>query len=386
MDNNKRLDDIVEKLKQLESENIKLKSEISDLRAGKIHIKSWFLLKIRQKSVTFAKFISSLKIYPTIFFHTALKKSSIIAGTIFGILLTASIVYAVAVTYNFSSGTTASASEVNQNFTDLAGAVTTLESNGQWADNAGDISYSGGYVGIGTISPKVTLQAVIGSSAIPSNDGNPIANGVFSATAGGESLTIGSFVSGTIWMQGQNSTVSNNHRNISINPDGGNVGIGTISPLASLHIKGPTANIGNVNIALFRNSASEDMFTIRDDGIVNIKGAKLYSGDSPFNNYLVSEFGYMTRQGTISNVPTATATSFLDMDNGTGTWIVTVHKSGDAQVHATAIVYHTASDYAVKQTLFFNNGITFSGAVGNFLQLTQTTGITTSFYWRASKL
>ena len=126
---------------------------------------------------------------------------------------------------------------------------TNVSGTGKWSDGttADSIVYTSGNVGIGTTSPNAHLE-------IDSKGGAP--SETFSTTASNASLSLASSDGNTgigtgtrllggiggseyAWFQAQNSisAAGNNAKNISLNPVGGNVGIGTSSPAARLHVE-----------------------------------------------------------------------------------------------------------------------------------------------------
>jgi hypothetical protein len=103
---------------------------------------------------------------------------------------------------------------------------------------------SGGNVGIGTTSPSQKLQVDGGATGL--NQGIPATsgtsqNGILRLTSGastyGETLDFGMNVGPTYgWIQATNKDGLNTNYNLSLNPNGGNVGIGTTNPERILHL------------------------------------------------------------------------------------------------------------------------------------------------------
>ena len=142
-----------------------------------------------------------------------------------------------------------------------SGVVTTVH-----IDSDGNSYFNGGYVGIGTTSPgqKLTIDQGVGNvnQGIPATSGST-QNGILRLQPGGpygESFDFGMNVSTTYaWIQPTNKGNHSVNYNLSLNPNGGNVGIGTTSPEGKLHVKindsGATP-ISQQHLILENNSAT----------------------------------------------------------------------------------------------------------------------------------
>jgi hypothetical protein len=103
-----------------------------------------------------------------------------------------------------------------------------------------------GNVGIGTNAPSSTFH-VRGTFGAPSTSGNSL-NGFarFGQTSGNGGLDIG-FGDPYSWLQSRNATDYSVNYNLSLNPNGGNVGIGTITPNYPLHVY-KSSGISTINV------------------------------------------------------------------------------------------------------------------------------------------
>ena len=113
---------------------------------------------------------------------------------------------------------------------------------------------SAGNVGIGTVSPRAALQVAKGISAAVPTPGDNTACAVFgnSTSDNNYGLVLGALGSGTSYISSQRTNGASTTYNLAIQPNGGNVGIGTVSPDVTLHISknaiGDYLKIGGDNV------------------------------------------------------------------------------------------------------------------------------------------
>jgi hypothetical protein len=118
----------------------------------------------------------------------------------------------------------------------------------------------GGNVGIGTTNPTLKLDVASNGLNPPASSGI-INNGLMRVgysdrTWAGSELNIGIINSGAypVWFQAQNPVALGTYRDISLNPNGGNVGIGVTNPGKLLDVN-TTFRANSVNVSGFVNNA-----------------------------------------------------------------------------------------------------------------------------------
>jgi hypothetical protein len=99
---------------------------------------------------------------------------------------------------------------------------------------------SAGNVGIGTSSPAVRLQSNASASGLPVTSGTTQTNGALRLSSTGTTSGVLDFGAngGSPWIQATDATDLSQTYNILLNPNGGNVGIGTASPSSKLEVNG----------------------------------------------------------------------------------------------------------------------------------------------------
>lgn len=102
-----------------------------------------------------------------------------------------------------------------------------------------------GNIGIGINAPTVKVDVRGGQYGSPATSGSAASasNHRIGSAGHGEVLDFGN--SGGAWIQSRNETNYATNYDLSLQPNGGNVGIGTMSPTAKLHVSGLASYASN---------------------------------------------------------------------------------------------------------------------------------------------
>ena len=106
--------------------------------------------------------------------------------------------------------------------------------------------FSGGSVGIGTATPLPNLE-IVGLDAAPPTTGSAESGGIRIRVPSGTiaALDIGNYTGGAVfysWLQSRNSANYETNYALNLNPNGGNVGIGMVTPQAKLDVQGTASS------------------------------------------------------------------------------------------------------------------------------------------------
>ena len=142
-------------------------------------------------------------------------------------------------------------------------------------------------VGIGTTSPAAGLQVALGGTTIPAA-GASTASAVFGNSTSDDNygVAIGANSSGVGYISSQRTDGTATTYNLAIQPNGGNVGIGTTSPQTKLHVEGLTRITEGGNTAFYSGNYvrlfNSQAYQFRNSGGSVIANINL-NGDSYFN-------------------------------------------------------------------------------------------------------
>jgi len=178
-----------------------------------------------------------------------------------------------------------------------------------------------GDVGIGTTSPSVLLTINKANIGLPAISGTTQTNGgirISSSVTTNQVLDIGtgSLTDGA-WLQSTRADNLSLNYNLLLNPNGGNVGIGTTSPAATLHINGDAI----INETLHMDSGKITNLANGTSAQDAVALSQLTSLNSSINSTLYNN--YIPYTGAISNVDLGlknitTAGRFFQTSSGGG--------------------------------------------------------------------
>ncbi|NDB66131.1 MAG: hypothetical protein EB168_10790, partial [Euryarchaeota archaeon] len=155
-----------------------------------------------------------------------------------------------------------------------------------------------GYVGIGTTDPRDRLH-VVKANAYASRAANPLPSNIIASSAS-QRLYMGTYYTGGVgacstiqssdYYTDPDSVVRDHGTALLLNPIGGNVGIGTDTPSAPLHIK----SSGNSNPATNGIYVYNTSNTAGQDSIVSIRSGGSSAGDAYTSYDIAGEAGWAT--------------------------------------------------------------------------------------------
>lgn len=164
---------------------------------------------------------------------------------------------------------------------------------------------SAGNVGIGTTSPGAKLDVKATSAAYPPSSGTTQTGGFSVGYSGGNGITTIGNNGGVGWIQATSAIDLSQKFNLLLNPNGGNVGIGTTNPQATLNLG------GSASLRLTRTGAVAGDYAL-------LPGASGISNQIGLYNYNTSSYIFSTNSNNYIGVGTVSPKTKLDVDGNGG--------------------------------------------------------------------
>lgn len=212
---------------------------------------------------------------------------------------------------------------------------------------------STGRLGIGTTSPVAKLQSSGAAQTTTPTGGSAAGSGFYiTNTDPNYGMMFGVASNGNGWIQQQRSDGSNTQYKLSLNPLGGEVGIGTSSPLYRLQVNGvevPMAAVGSgpgyVQGAIVSSSGTDNSPQTRGQGMYLFNEGNdttWYVG----TNYTAADTFSINRKGSTTNLDTSAAQltqAFLTVLNSGNVGIGTSSPGTKLEVSAGYVTAGTAT-------------------------------------------
>jgi len=218
---------------------------------------------------------------------------------------------------------------------------------------------SGGNVGIGTTTPSLPLQVMAIGAAFPATSGatQSVGGGFrLGRSAGNAILDIGTNAGSGVWLQSTNNSDLSINYNLLLNPNGGNVGIGTTSPT-----NGKLEVAGNASFGLNEDLTPDGTGLIGQvlidgngyNGFIAMDGTAMYLGHNSSSRRLdlmTNETSRLAITGTGNvGIGITNPTHLIHLNggaycNGTGAWV-----SGSDSTYKRDI--STMTQYGLKEII-----------------------------------
>ena len=159
-------------------------------------------------------------------------------------------------------------------------------------------------VGVGLTSPLAPLHTYFATSGIPDTTGSGTSNVATRFQVGSVCLDMGIILNGNMWLQNHLNTAWNTTYPILLNPNGGNVGIGTTSPGAQLTVQNSVNQVGALNTFQCLSYSGSQFVIAQDPGNANLNSgwngaqlACLFVGKATGSGRSISAAGTLNASG-----------------------------------------------------------------------------------------
>ena len=218
-----------------------------------------------------------------------------------------------------------------------------------------------GNVGIGTDSPRAALQVAKGISAAVPTPGDNTACAVFgnSTSDNNYGLVLGALGSGTSYISSQRTNGASTTYNLAIQPNGGNVGIGTTSPVnysgyTSLEIDGANGAILRLdrddNAVQFEQATVSDLVYLK-----TVTASDMWFGTNNTERMRITSGGEVLISNSDARLKGGDATGRFIVSNSDTTSYISLNGSSNASPNDISII--------TDEEIIFNTGSGYSEAM-----------------------
>jgi len=222
-------------------------------------------------------------------------------------------------------------------------------------------------VGVGTTSPGMKLE-VIGGDGMPATSGSTQTSGIRVTGSGSNVLDFGvSNTNGKAWIQSTFRSDLSSNWPLLLNPNGGNVGIGTTAPQQKLHVAGSVVINGTLNMdsnkitSVANGTSAQDVVTYSQLQTVNTSATA--AEVDPY--WTGNQTNYYTKSEVTTNISSANTSmkGYVDAQD--------IAFNNSVAYYANTTVNNSMKSYVdmANVSMGYYTNTTFNGTLANYFYL-----------------